>query len=54
MALIKHVAEPGLDIRLALGQVRDEVLRNTRNDQEAVRLRLARRWQRLARCARLW
>ena len=34
MALIKHVAEPGLDIRLALGRVRDEVLRNTRNDQE--------------------
>jgi formylglycine-generating enzyme required for sulfatase activity len=34
MALIKHVAEPGLDIRLALGRVRDEVLRNTHNDQE--------------------
>jgi formylglycine-generating enzyme required for sulfatase activity/uncharacterized caspase-like protein len=34
MALIKHVVEPGLDIRLALGRVRDEVLRNTRNDQE--------------------
>src|SRR5215510_6932227 len=34
MALLKHVAEPGLDIRLALGRVRDEVLRNTRNDQE--------------------
>jgi hypothetical protein len=34
MALIKHIAEPGLDIRLALGRVRDEVLRNTRNDQE--------------------
>jgi formylglycine-generating enzyme required for sulfatase activity len=34
IALIKHVAEPGLDIRLALGRVRDEVLRNTRNDQE--------------------
>src|SRR5215475_1131326 len=34
MALIKHVAEPGLDIRLALGRVRDEVLRNTRNDQD--------------------
>ena len=33
-ALIKHIAEPGLDIRLALGRVRDEVLRNTRNDQE--------------------
>ncbi len=34
MALIKHVAEPGLDIRLALGRVRDEVLRNTSSDQE--------------------
>ena len=34
LALIKHVIEPGLDIRLALGRVRDEVLRNTRNDQE--------------------
>src|SRR5215813_6342029 len=34
MALIKHVAEPGLDIRLAFGRVRDEVLRNTSNDQE--------------------
>src|SRR5262245_56474162 len=34
MALIKHIAEPGLDIRLALGRVRDEVLRNTRSDQE--------------------
>ena len=33
-AFIKHVAEPGLDIRLALGRVRDEVLRNTRSDQE--------------------
>jgi formylglycine-generating enzyme required for sulfatase activity len=33
-ALIKHVAEPGLDIRLALGRVRDEVLRNTSSDQE--------------------
>ena len=33
-AFIKYVAEPGLDIRLALGRVRDEVLRNTRNDQE--------------------
>jgi Caspase domain len=33
-ALVKHLAEPGLDIRLALGKVRDEVLKNTGNRQE--------------------
>lgn len=33
-ALLRHVAEPGLDIRLALGRVRDEVLEKTRNGQE--------------------
>jgi uncharacterized caspase-like protein len=33
-ALVKYLAEPGLDIRLALGKVRDEVLRNTGNRQE--------------------
>jgi hypothetical protein len=33
-ALLKHIAEPGLDIRLALGRVRDEVLEKTRNGQE--------------------
>jgi hypothetical protein len=33
-ALIKYIAEPGLDIRLALGRVRDEVLRATANKQE--------------------
>jgi len=33
-ALAKHLAIPGLDIRLALGRVRDEVLRNTSNRQE--------------------
>ena len=33
-ALLKHIAEPGLDIRLAFGRVRDEVLKATRGDQE--------------------
>src|SRR5580704_5526673 len=33
-ALIKHIAEPGLDVRLAFGQVRDEVLLATGRRQE--------------------
>ncbi|MEZ5785100.1 MAG: caspase family protein [Xanthobacteraceae bacterium] len=33
-ALIKHIAEPGLDIRIALGRVRDEVTKSTGNRQE--------------------
>jgi hypothetical protein len=33
-ALVKHVATPGLDIRLALGRVRDEVLKTTAKQQE--------------------
>jgi uncharacterized caspase-like protein len=33
-ALLKHIAVPGLDIRLALGNVRDEVLRSTGRKQE--------------------
>src|SRR5262245_43956412 len=33
-ALLKHIAEPGLDIRLAFGRVRDDVLKNTRSEQE--------------------
>jgi hypothetical protein len=33
-ALIRHVAEPGLDIRIALGRVRDEVLKATGGRQE--------------------
>jgi hypothetical protein len=33
-ALVKYIAEPGLDIRLALGKVRDEVLAATGNAQE--------------------
>src|SRR5215211_2931476 len=33
-ALVKHLAVPGLDIRLAFGQVRDEVLKRSRTRQE--------------------
>ena len=33
-ALLKHIAEPGLDIRLAFGRVRDDVLKQTGNEQE--------------------
>jgi hypothetical protein len=33
-ALVKHLATPGLDVRLALGRVRDEVLRATSSRQE--------------------
>ncbi len=33
-ALVQHVTTPGLDLRLALGRVRDEVLKSTANRQE--------------------
>jgi uncharacterized caspase-like protein len=33
-ALLKHIATPGLDVRIALGRVRDEVLKSTKNRQE--------------------
>ena len=33
-ALVRHLATPGLDVRLALGRVRDEVLKVTANRQE--------------------
>jgi hypothetical protein len=33
-ALLKHIAEPGLDIRLALGRVRDDVIETTKHSQE--------------------
>ena len=33
-ALLKHIAEPGVDIRIALGRVRDEVLKQTADRQE--------------------
>ena len=33
-ALMKHIAEPGLDVRIALGRVRDEVMKMTANRQE--------------------
>jgi uncharacterized caspase-like protein len=33
-ALIKYIAEPGLDLRIAFGRIRDEVLKTTANRQE--------------------
>jgi hypothetical protein len=33
-ALVKYLAEPGLDIRIALGRVRDEVIKSTGKRQE--------------------
>ena len=33
-ALVKYITQPGLDIRLALGKVRDDVLRATNHRQE--------------------
>jgi hypothetical protein len=33
-ALLAHIATPGLDLRIAFGRVRDEVLKVTRNKQE--------------------
>ena len=33
-ALVKHIAEPGLDIKIALGKVRDDVLASTGDRQE--------------------
>src|SRR5258707_10834530 len=34
IALVKHITEPGLDLRLAFGRVRDDVLKSTGNRQE--------------------
>jgi uncharacterized caspase-like protein len=34
VALVKYITEPGLDLRLAFGRVRDDVLRSTANRQE--------------------
>ncbi|MEH2627554.1 putative caspase-like protein [Bradyrhizobium sp. AZCC 1719] len=34
VALLKHIAEPGLDLRLAFGRVRDDVLKSTGKRQE--------------------
>jgi uncharacterized caspase-like protein len=34
MALLKYLPEPGLDVRIAFGRVRDEVVRRTRGRQE--------------------
>ena len=33
-ALVKYITEPGLDLRLAFGRVRDEVLKSTAYGQE--------------------
>jgi uncharacterized caspase-like protein len=33
-ALVRYIAEPGLDLRLAFGRVRDDVLKSTGNRQE--------------------
>ncbi len=33
-ALLKHITEPGLDVRLAFGRIRDEVRKVTRDEQE--------------------
>ncbi|HLZ05252.1 MAG TPA: caspase family protein [Bradyrhizobium sp.] len=33
-ALVKHITEPGLDLRIAFGRVRDDVLKATDNRQE--------------------
>ena len=33
-ALVKYIAEPGVDVRVAFGRVRDEVLKRTSNRQE--------------------
>src|SRR5262245_2311211 len=35
-AVVKHLAAPGLDVRLAFGRVRDEVLQGTKGKQEPV------------------
>jgi uncharacterized caspase-like protein len=35
-ALVKHLATPGLDVRLAFGRVRDEVLHSTKGRQEPI------------------
>jgi len=34
MAVLNHLATPGLDLRLAFGRVRDEVMKTTKNKQE--------------------
>ena len=52
MALMKHIAEPGLDLRIAFGRVRDDVLKAHRQPAGAVRLRLARRRHHVAGAAR--
>ena len=50
-AVLKNLTVPGLDVRLAFGRVRDDVLKNDRQPAGAVRLRFARRQQRGAGAA---
>ena len=47
-ALVKHLITPGLDLRIALGRVRDEVLAGTATRAAALRHQLAGRQHRLA------
>jgi uncharacterized caspase-like protein len=42
-SLLKHLFEPGRDIRFAFGYIRNEVYESTGRTQRAVRLWLARR-----------
>jgi uncharacterized caspase-like protein len=53
-ALVRHLATPGLDLRIAFGQVRDDVLKATSNRQEQrfCTGRLADRWRRFTQCWR--
>ncbi len=48
-ALLKYITQPGLDIRLALGKVRDDVLARDQPSSGAFRLRLAGRRHRRPR-----
>jgi uncharacterized caspase-like protein len=48
-ALLKHIAEPGLDIRLAFGRIRDDVLRGTFVTRRSGRLLPRASW-RFRRC----
>ena len=42
-ALLRHMTTPGLDLRIAFGRVRDEVLTATNDKQEAFRIRIVGR-----------
>ena len=47
-ALVAHIGTPGLDVRMALGRVRDQVVRSHESPAGAVRLRVAGRRRGLA------